>query len=46
MMMTCPNATYHEAVNIAISSEEEYRKHKDGKKKSVASKFSSNNQKR
>jgi hypothetical protein len=28
MMMTCPNATYHEAVNIAIASEEEYHKHK------------------
>jgi hypothetical protein len=28
MMMTCPNATYHEAVNITITSEEEYHEHK------------------
>jgi hypothetical protein len=29
MMTGCLNATYHEAVNIAIASEEEYRKHKE-----------------
>jgi hypothetical protein len=33
MMTSCLNATYHEAVNVAIASEEEYRKHKEAKKK-------------
>jgi hypothetical protein len=33
MMTSCLNATYHEAVNIAIASKEEYRKHKEAKKK-------------
>ena len=33
MMTTCPNATYHEAVNIAIAYEEKYRLHKEAKKK-------------
>jgi hypothetical protein len=32
MMTTCLNATYHEAFDIAIASEEEYRKHKEAKK--------------
>jgi predicted PolB exonuclease-like 3'-5' exonuclease len=46
MMTSCLNATYHEAVNIAIASEEECHKHKEGKKKNVSSKFSGSNQKR
>ena len=29
MMTTCTNVTYHEAVNIAIASEEKYRQHKE-----------------
>ena len=33
MMATCGNATYHETVNIAIASEENYRRHKEAKKK-------------
>jgi hypothetical protein len=33
MMTGCLNVTYHEAVNIALSLEEEYRKHKEAKKK-------------
>ena len=33
MMTTCPHATYHEAVNIAITYEEKYRLHKEAKKK-------------
>jgi hypothetical protein len=33
MMTGCLNATYHESVNIAIASKEEYRKHKEAKKK-------------
>jgi hypothetical protein len=33
MMTGCLNVTYHEAVNIAIASEEEYRKHKETKKR-------------
>jgi len=32
MMTTCGNISYHEAVNVAISSEEKNRKHKDAKK--------------
>ena len=33
MMASCGNISYHEAVNIAISSEEKNRKHKEAKKK-------------
>lgn len=33
MMTTCHNATYYEAVNIAIASEEKNKKHKEAKKK-------------
>jgi hypothetical protein len=39
MMMTCPNATYHEAVNIAIAYEEEYRKHKEEEEECVLQVF-------
>jgi hypothetical protein len=46
MMTGCLNVTYHEAVNIALSSEEEYRKHKEAKKKKVSYGSSGNNQKR
>jgi hypothetical protein len=47
MMTSFLNATYHEAVNIAIASEEEYRKHKEAKKKkNVSSRSSSSSQKR
>jgi hypothetical protein len=47
MMTGCLNATYHEVVNIAIASQEEYRKHKEAKKKkNVSSESSSSNQKR
>jgi hypothetical protein len=46
MMTGCLNVTYHEAVNIALSSEEEYRKHKEAKKKKVPYGSSSGNQKR
>jgi hypothetical protein len=47
MMTSCLNATYHEAVNIAIASEEEYHKHKEAKKKkNVSSGPSGSNQKR
>jgi hypothetical protein len=36
MMTGCLNVTYHEAINIALSSEEEeYRKHKEAKKKKI-----------
>ena len=35
MMATCGNATYHETVNIAITSEENYRRHKEAKKKKI-----------
>jgi hypothetical protein len=46
-MTGCLNATYHEAVNIAIASEEEYHKHKEAKKKkNVSSRSSGSNQKR
>jgi hypothetical protein len=46
MMIGCLNATYHEAINIAIASEEEYRKHKEAKKKkNVSSGSSGSNQK-
>jgi hypothetical protein len=46
MMTGCLNATYHEAINIAIASEEEYRKHKEAKKnKNVSSGSSGSNQK-
>jgi hypothetical protein len=31
MMTTCQNATYYEAVNIAIAWEEKNRKHKEAK---------------
>ena len=33
MMTTCPNVTYHEAVNIAMAWEEKNRQHKEAKKK-------------
>jgi hypothetical protein len=46
MMTGCLNVTYHEAVNIALLSEEEYRKHKEAKKKKVSYGSSSSNQKR
>ena len=46
-MTTCTNVTYHEAVNIAIASEEKYRQHKEiKKKKSVPSRSFDGNQKR
>jgi hypothetical protein len=35
MMATCGNATYHETINIAIASEENYRRHKEAKKKNI-----------
>ena len=35
MMTTCQSATYYDAVNIAIASEEKNRKHKEAKKKVV-----------
>ena len=41
MMATCGNATYHETVNIAIASEENYRRHKEVKKKRVSASGSS-----
>ena len=37
MMTTCTIVTYHEAVNIAIASEEKYRQHKEIKKKKSGS---------
>jgi hypothetical protein len=47
MMTSCLNASYHEAVNVAIASEEEYCKHKEAKKKkNVSSGSSGSNQKR
>ena len=47
MMTTCTNVTYHEAVNIAIASEEKYRQHKEiKKKKGVSSGSFGGNQKR
>jgi hypothetical protein len=47
MMTGCLNATYHEAINIDIASEEEYRKHKEAKQKKIVSSGSSgSNQKR
>jgi hypothetical protein len=46
MMTGCLNVTYHEAVNIALSSEEEYRKHKEAKKKKVSYGSFGSNQKR
>jgi hypothetical protein len=47
MMIACTNATYHEAVNIAISSEEKNRLHKEAKKlKNKSFGFSSGNKKR
>jgi hypothetical protein len=46
MMTSYLNATYHETVNIAIACEEEYRKHKEAKKKkNVLSGSSGGNQK-
>jgi len=45
MMTTCQNATYYEAVNIAIASEEKNRKHKEAKKKATSSPFSGHSQK-
>jgi hypothetical protein len=43
-MTSCLNSTYHEAVNIAIASEEDYRKHKEAKKKkNVSSRSSGSN---
>jgi hypothetical protein len=32
-LITCYNATYHEVVNVAITSEEKSRIHKESKKK-------------
>ena len=47
IMTACANVTYHEAVNIAIASEEKYRQHKEiKKKKSVSSRSFGGNQKR
>jgi hypothetical protein len=47
MMIGCLNATYHESINIAIASDEEYHKHKEAKKKkNVSSRSSGSNQKR
>jgi hypothetical protein len=46
MMTTCQNATFYEAVNIAIASEEKNRKHKEAKKKATSSSFSGRGQKR
>jgi len=46
MMTTCQNATFYEAVNIAIASEEKNRKHKEAKKKATSSSFSGRSQKR
>jgi len=45
MMTTCQNATFYEAVNIAIASEEKNRKHKEAKKKATSSSFSGRGQK-
>ena len=45
MMTTCQSATFHEAVNIAIASEEKNKKHKEAKKKATSSSFSSRGQK-
>ena len=46
-MTACANVSYHEAVNIAIASEEKYRQHKEIKKnKNVPSGSFSGNQKR
>jgi len=46
MMTTCQNATYYEAANIAITSEEKNKKHKEAKKKAASSSFSSRGPKR
>jgi len=46
MMTTCQNATFYEAVNIAIASEEKSGKHKEAKKKATSSSFSGRGQKR
>jgi hypothetical protein len=46
MMTGCLNVTYHEAVNIALSSKEEYHKHNVAKKKKVSDGSSGSNQKR
>jgi len=46
MMITCQNATFYEAVNIAIASEEKNRKHTEAKKKAASSSFSGRGQKR
>jgi len=40
MMTTCQNATYYEAVNIAIASEEKKKKHMEAKNKATSSSFS------
>ena len=45
MMTTCQNATYYEAVNIAIASEEKNTKHKEAKKKATSSSFFGRGQK-
>jgi hypothetical protein len=45
-MTGCLNVTYHGAINIALSSEEEYQKHKEAKKKKVSYGSSDSNQKR
>ena len=47
MKTTYTNVTYHEAVNIAIASEEKYRQHEEIKrKKSVPSGSFGGNQKK
>ena len=46
IMTTCQNATFYEAVNIAIASEEKNRKHKEAKKKAASSSFFGRGQKR
>jgi hypothetical protein len=46
MMTACTNATYHEAINIAIASEGKSHLHKVAKKnKNVSSRSSGGNQK-
>jgi hypothetical protein len=47
IMIVCPNVTFHEAVNIAISYEEKTHEHKEDKKnKSASARPSGGNQKR
>jgi len=45
MMTTYQSATYYEADNIAIASEEKNKKHKEAKKKATSSTFSGRGQK-